>query len=153
MRQIGFKLDELILTQEIINKNEEFHYNDDVNKNLPEYCRLGYDLLDLKNGGYDFITPDDFNIANIFETGFYTYGKIKEIVDTYDVKDTRYAENLKKIKTCLSVLKNAETATGNMCKRSMGFLYKLGSASPDCTYDKSRLTQGDVSCTYKSKPA
>ena len=149
MYDAGFKLQDLIRTQELEEENKKF-----TNLGLgPEY-RLEYELKDLMlTYKREFIDPNPpaCNIAKIFETGLYTYGEIRQVVEAYERKgdwytndaniksaidDTRsyiniiigkdvYDANLDSIKTLLTKMKNEIITddTGKqapMCQRTGG---------------------------------
>ena len=91
MYDAGFKLQDLIRTQELEEENKKF-----TNLGLgPEY-RLEYDLKDLMlTYKREFIDPNPTacNIAKIFETGLYTYGEIRQVVEAYERKGDWYTND------------------------------------------------------------
>jgi len=163
MNHAGFKLQDLIRTQELIDANKRF-----TQLGLGYDYRLEYDLKDLMVTYIrEFIDPNPpaCNIAKIFETGLYTYGEIRQVVEAYEgkgdwyktnikiknaidrIKDTgSYETNLNSIKKLLTNMKD-EIITDNtskqvpMCERKWGMSGLLGSNGTT-----------DDNCKYKKKP-
>jgi hypothetical protein len=147
LKEAGFSLEELILTKEQNEQNEQ-------NSNER---RLGYDLKDLMCEYTDeFINPKEVNIVDIFESGFYTYGEIRKVLETYEKKGDWYEkdlsikrrvdrltnreQNLSQVRDNLTKLKNKRIIVDgekkSMCERKwgLGFFGSNGTTDDNCKY-------------------
>jgi hypothetical protein len=143
MKDAGFTL------KELINSRKEMHdYKSSINSNiqsgeLGSTGYMGYTLMELKEAGYNLIDvglePDSYNVSNIFETGAYEYGEIKDVLDAYrsDAKKVNDIVTITKldgtIRQSLHDLKDKEiTVDGKiqkMCSRNY-----IGTTDLKCIY-------------------
>ena len=139
MNDAGFTLQELIESRKQIQADSAYRNDWGIVKS----GFVGYDLMELKEAGYDLINQSEYTVVDIFKTGTYTYGEIKKVVDEY-AKELTNKDKLKNLSEELTTLKDAIKKDGDpMCKRGTGFFTK-GPADPNCKYDARLLRTSSI---------
>ena len=138
---------EFTLKELIVSRNEMYDYKISIESGIQSWelgstGYMGYTLMELKEGSYDLINTESYNVSDIFETGAYEYGEIKDVLDAYrsDAKKDNDTETIKKldgpIRQSLHKLKDTEITVD-------------GKKQKMCSRDSFRNT--DLKCKYKPK--